>query len=293
MSTVLTELRKQLAFALLGLDTDSDSVFMNEALKEYCEQADIVFTRCRPYRKNDQAFVEQRNGAVVRRMVGYRPFDGLETAALLAQLYRSARLFVNFQPSFKLIRKERDGARVQTTYSAPATPHRRLVVEARTPDAVRARVNEVYTRLDPVALRRDIRAVQEKLACLTESAPASHPTARPPIEQFLSSLRIAWKEGGDADRQANCEAEAQPVRHGSASNHPRSCGVSDDSPIRSTRLNNSALACSPRPRFETTLKSSEYFGRVDAGATCLKLAKGFGSTNRRDRHITGKRAAAG
>jgi hypothetical protein len=196
LSTVLTELRKQLPFALLGLDTDNDSVFMNETLKEYCGQAGIVFTRCRPYRKNDQAFVEQKNGAVVRRMVGYRRFEGLEAASLLARLYCSARLFVNFfQPSFKLIRKERDGASVHKTYSAPATPHQRLVAEARTPDAVRGRVNEIYAGLDPVALLRDIRAIQQQLASLADAAPASPPTAALPIEQFLSSLRTAWKEG--------------------------------------------------------------------------------------------------
>jgi len=86
LSTVLTELRKQLPFPLRGLDTDNDSVFMNETLKVYCEEAGIVFTRCRPYRKNDQAFVEQKNGAVVRRMVGYRRFEGLEAAALLARI---------------------------------------------------------------------------------------------------------------------------------------------------------------------------------------------------------------
>lgn len=62
LSTVLTELRKQLPFALVGLDTDNDTVFMNETLKAYCDAANIVFTRCRPYRKNDQAFVEQKNG---------------------------------------------------------------------------------------------------------------------------------------------------------------------------------------------------------------------------------------
>ena len=115
---------------------------------------------------------------------------------MLARLYCSARLFVNFfQPSFKLIRKERDGARVHKTYSAPATPHQRLVAEARTSDAVRVRVNEIYAGLDPVALLRDIRAVQQQLASLADAAPASQPTAAPPIEQFLSSLRTAWKEG--------------------------------------------------------------------------------------------------
>lgn len=81
---------------------DNDTVFMNETLKAYCGAAKIVFTRCRPYRKNDQAFVEQKNGAVVRRMVGYRRLEGLEAATLLAKLYRSARLFVNFFVSVRL-----------------------------------------------------------------------------------------------------------------------------------------------------------------------------------------------
>jgi hypothetical protein len=74
LSTVLTELRRQLPISLQGIDTNNDSVFINETLKAYCEQANIVFTRCRPYRNNDQAFVEQKNGAAVRRMIGYRRF---------------------------------------------------------------------------------------------------------------------------------------------------------------------------------------------------------------------------
>ena len=81
---VLGELRKLLPFPLLGLDTDNDSVFMNETVRDYCQQVGIAFTRCRPYRKNDQAWVEQKNGAVVRRTIGYRRFEGLEAAATLA-----------------------------------------------------------------------------------------------------------------------------------------------------------------------------------------------------------------
>ncbi|WP_456701585.1 MULTISPECIES: ISNCY family transposase [unclassified Bradyrhizobium] len=197
LSTVLTELRKQLPFALLGFDTDNDTVFINETLKAYCEAANIVFTRCRPYRKNDQAFVEQKNGAVVRRIVGYRRFEGLEAAKLLAELYRSARLFVNFfQPSFKLIAKQREGARVRKTYSAPATPHQRLAADARTPDAVRHHLQEIYAALDPVALLRDIRDVQERLAALADTQPIGHPAvASQPIDRFLASLRTAWKDG--------------------------------------------------------------------------------------------------
>src|SRR5215472_17148712 len=102
LTAVLSEVRNMLPFPLLGFDTDNDSVFLNETVRDYCETAGIEFTRCRPYRKNDQAWVEQKNGAVVRRAVGYRRFEGLEAAAALATLYRSLRLFVNyFQPSFK------------------------------------------------------------------------------------------------------------------------------------------------------------------------------------------------
>ncbi len=119
MIEVLDELRKYLPFPLLGFDTDNDSVFMNETVRDYCQTAGIIFTRCRPYRKNDQAWVEQKNGAVVRRIVGYRRFAGLAAAEVLARLYRSVRLFVNFfQPSFKLAEKSRDGAKVQALSSA-------------------------------------------------------------------------------------------------------------------------------------------------------------------------------
>jgi hypothetical protein len=118
LSEVLTETRKLLPFDLLGFDTDNDSVFINETVRDYCQAAGIEFTRCRPYRKNDQAFVEQKNGAVVRRIVGYRRLEGLEAAAAPAQLYATVRLFVNFfQPSFKLAEKERDGARVRGVIS--------------------------------------------------------------------------------------------------------------------------------------------------------------------------------
>jgi hypothetical protein len=82
------------------------------------------FTRCRPYRKNDQAHVEQKNGAVVRRIVGYRRLEGLTAAAALGELYRTVRLFVNFfQPSFKLAEKDREGARC----TSATTSQRRLI----------------------------------------------------------------------------------------------------------------------------------------------------------------------
>ena len=112
LTRVLDEVRKTLPFPLLGFDTDNDSVFMNETIRGYCADAGVEFTRCRPYRKNDQAWIEQKNGAVVRRTVGYRRYEGLQAASVLARLYNSMRFYVNhFQPSFKLQGKDRDARR--------------------------------------------------------------------------------------------------------------------------------------------------------------------------------------
>src|SRR5690606_38329604 len=81
LAEVLSVLRSALPFPLLGFDTDNDSVFMNETIKAWCDEGQIAFTRSRPYRKNDQAHVEQKNGAIVRRMVGYRRYQGIAAAA--------------------------------------------------------------------------------------------------------------------------------------------------------------------------------------------------------------------
>ncbi|OJH56123.1 ISNCY family transposase, partial [Agrobacterium pusense] len=165
LTEVLTELRRVMPFPLLGFDTDNDSVFINETIRDYCIDSDIEFTRCRPYRKNDQAYVEQKNGSVVRRIVGYHRYEGVEAAATLAELYRSVRLFVNFfQPSFKLLEKQRNGAMVKKLYSSPATPHQRILSDARTGLEVRDRLVRMSEQLDPVTLLRNIRAGQQRLA---------------------------------------------------------------------------------------------------------------------------------
>ncbi len=185
LTEVLSELRKVMPFALLGFDTDNDSVFMNQTVQEYCTGAGVEFTRSRPYRKNDQAWVEQKNGAVVRHTVGYRRYEGLEAAAALADLYRSLRLFVNFfQPSFK-------------RYHAPATPHQRLISDPRTTTATRERVAAISATLDPVQLLNAIRTGQQRLVEIADrpvSGELMAPTT-PTLEEFLSGLRTAWREG--------------------------------------------------------------------------------------------------
>lgn len=197
LTSVLDELRRHLPMTMLGFDTDNDSVFLNETVRDWCAARGITFTRCRPYRKNDQAWVEQKNGAIVRRMVGYHRYEGLAATTVLAELYAAVRLYVNFfQPSFKLAEKQRDGARVIKRHHAPATPCQRLLADPRTAEAVRDRLVAMLAELDPVRLLHDIRRAQERLAEIADIAPQDAPKVNDALDQFLMGLRTAWREGG-------------------------------------------------------------------------------------------------
>ena len=112
---------------------------------ERCREQKLEITRSRAYKKNDQAFVEQKNGAVVRRLMGYGRFDGAETARAMARLYAAARLYINFfQPSFKLKEKRREGAKVIKRYHAPSTPYDRALAHPEVSAAVKQRLREQY-----------------------------------------------------------------------------------------------------------------------------------------------------
>jgi hypothetical protein len=196
LTEVLTVLRGVTPLPILGFDTDNDTVFINETVKAWCEVAGVEFTRSRPYRKNDQAHIEQKNGAVVRRMVGYRRFEGLAATQALTSLYHPMRLFVNFfQPSFKLAGKERDGALIRKRYHAPLTPHQRLAADPRTPQAVKDALDLQHATLDPVRLLRDIRVAQQALIEIADTAPVT-PSDAPPLEAFLEGLKFAWCSTG-------------------------------------------------------------------------------------------------
>lgn len=98
----LNAIRSVLPIPILGLDTDNGSEFINHSLLEYCERETITFTRSRAYKKNDQAHIEQKNGAIIRRIVGYDRFESYEAYSTLFELYNSLRIYINFfQPSTK------------------------------------------------------------------------------------------------------------------------------------------------------------------------------------------------
>ena len=110
MTAAIGDCQLRLPYPLLGLDSDNGAEFINDDLKRYCEQEHITFTRCRPYKKNDQAYVEQKNWTAVRQMVGYERYEGERACAALQALYQPLRLYLNFfQPVMVLVEKQRDG----------------------------------------------------------------------------------------------------------------------------------------------------------------------------------------
>jgi hypothetical protein len=137
-------------FPLRGVDFDNDGLFMNEPVVTWCREHGLEVTRSRAYRKNDQAWVEQKNGAIVRRLVGYGRLEGVASAQALVRLYVAARLHTNlFQPSFKLKQKTRIGARVIKCYHAPVIPAARVLAHPAIPDEDKAALRRLQAQSDP------------------------------------------------------------------------------------------------------------------------------------------------
>lgn len=156
VSQAIIQLRQRLPFPLVGIDSDNGSEFINDTLYRYCLNEQITFTRSRPYRKNDQAHVEQKNWSVVRHTVGYDRLETAEELALLTAIYADLRLYVNFfQPVLKLIGKERVDGKTVKRYDQATTPFRRVLAEELPLDA-KAALLQQYLTLNPVELRRSI-----------------------------------------------------------------------------------------------------------------------------------------
>ena len=200
-STLLVEaverVRLGLPFSLRALDVDNGSEFVNETMIQYCLRNGIELTRSRPYRKNDQAWIEQKNGAIVRKLLGYRRFEGIAAAQTLARLYGASRLFVNFfQPSFKLAEKHWQGAQVTKRYHPPQTPCERLLLDESVSEAAKVKLREVGNTLDPLQLLEEVRTMQSHLVVLADGGkPDASNTDQPNLPAFLASLSSAWRAG--------------------------------------------------------------------------------------------------
>lgn len=160
----LETIRSVLPIPLFGLDTDNGCEFINYELLEYCEKHEITFTRSRAYKKNDQAHIEQKNGSVIRRSVGYDRFEGVEAVTKLLALYRVLRLYVNFfQPSCKLLKKTRMGSKTTKHYDKARTPMQRLIESKGVTPDTRSKLVKMRDALDPVDLFGKIGVLQESL----------------------------------------------------------------------------------------------------------------------------------
>ena len=167
----LKRVRERLPLPLLGLDSDNGSEFLNDHLVRYCQEEKLTFTRCRPYKKNDQAHVEQKNWSVVRQLIGYDRYKGSIALAQMERVYEVVRVYVNaYQPVMKLIGKERVGEKVRKRYDVPKTPYHR---------AMEAGVMLAQTQFEsqiqaqgPMALRRRLDAELDRLWSLRVGSPA-------------------------------------------------------------------------------------------------------------------------
>lgn len=159
------EIRKRLPFELLGIDSDNGSEFINVHLLNYCEREHITFTRSRPYRKNDNCFVEQKNYSVVRRAIGYLRYDTEKELKIMNEMYSVLRVYTNFfLPSMKLIEKTRMRSKVTKKYDEPKTPYRRIIESKDVSKEIKEKLTKEYNSLNPALLKRELDKLQRKLS---------------------------------------------------------------------------------------------------------------------------------
>jgi site-specific recombinase XerD len=169
--SALQQARACFPFPILGLDTDNGCEFINERLLAYCDAQQITFTRGREGVKNDQNFVEQKNGAVVRQVVGYARFEGERAYQQLCEVYQALRLYVNgFQPSMKLLAKQYEGKKMRRIYDAAKTPLQRLLLSHVLPPSQEQELRRVAQVLDPLRLFHHLQELQQALLDVTTSA---------------------------------------------------------------------------------------------------------------------------
>lgn len=163
----IERVKDRLPFPLLGLDSDNGSEFINHHLKKYCEENQITFTRGRPYKKNDQCHVEQKNWNVVRRFLGYGRYETDEELAVVRKIHSLIELYQNFfQPSSKLLEKRRVGAKLYRRHDKPQTPARRLINNSDIDSETKDRLIELESTLNPAQLLRDVLTKLQELGTI-------------------------------------------------------------------------------------------------------------------------------
>ena len=186
----LETIAEALPFALRGIDSDNGSEFINDHLYRYCRARAIQFTRGRPYKKDDNAHIEQKNWTHVRKLVGYDRYDSPAALGALNALYADLRLLQNlWLPSVKLVKKARVGSRVRRVYGPPQTPLDRVRACPTADSAKVAALTCLHTTLDPFALAARIEQQQERLYALANHRRGGRPVdAAGPVDNAKNAL---------------------------------------------------------------------------------------------------------
>jgi len=200
----LQQARLLFPFPILGIDTDNGGEFINEAVIAYCEQAHITFTCGCPSVKNDQCFVEQKNGAIVRQVVGYDRLVGEHAYRQLTELYRALCLYVNcFQPSMKLLSKQREGKKVGYVYDLAKTPLQRLLLSGVLPAQKRQELLKVAHALDPIRLLHQLEQLQQ---AIFHCAAGCSPFISSPVSDPLYVFSVEQCTAGRLPAERNAAA---------------------------------------------------------------------------------------
>lgn len=207
--SAMDEMRRSLPFRLRGIDSDNGSEFINNHLLGYCQGQDIQFTRGRPYKKDDNAHIEQKNWTHVRKLLGYVRYDSEPALEAINELYRNElRLFQNlFQPSVKLLKKVRVGSRIRRVYGEPKTPFQRVCESAEADPAKIAELQKQLRSLNPFELAQSIERKLERIYQMAHHRKNSLTLLR---EQGVESSASAQPGGGKSKPSHRALAGAAP-----------------------------------------------------------------------------------
>jgi hypothetical protein len=198
----LQRARASFPFPILGLDTNNGGEFINEEVAAFCVREQITFTRGRPYEKRDQCFVEQKNGVVVRQVVGHGRLAGEHAYRQLAELYRALHWYVNcFQPSMKLVSKQVEGRRIHRVYDVAKTPLKRVLSSGVLPAPKQQELRTLAKVLDPLRLFQQVEELQQAtFRCEASRSSPGQPTppaSLVPFDLATCAAELVLQEGSE------------------------------------------------------------------------------------------------
>jgi hypothetical protein len=167
----LSQMQPRFPFRILELHPDNDSALVNDLLWDWTQQERIRLSRSRPYKKNDNAWVEQKNWTHVRKVVGYRRFDTTSELRVLNEIYATLRLYKNFcLPTMRLKSKARVEGRIKRIYEKPCTPYERVMGSRQVDRKTKQKLRSIYEALNPAELYRRLTELRQQLEAISVPA---------------------------------------------------------------------------------------------------------------------------